>query len=363
MFPTGTRPEPDDLRDVAAIVAGFRLGGELLSVEPWGSGHIHDTYVGRVTIGAGTRRFIHQRINRRIFRQPAELMDNIARVTAHLARRIAAAGGDPLRGTLTLVPAHDGQPFLRDARGDCWRTYRFIEGARSHDAAQGPEHAHQAARTFGRFQAWLTDLPGPRLHETIPGFGDSAARLAAFHRALDRDEAGRAAGTRDEIRFALAREAIVAEFARLQQSGALPERIIHFDTKINNVLVDNATGEAVAVIDLDTVMPGPAVYDFGDAARLPAPLRDRAARVGRPAGRLYHGTAFPHGSPGGRCLLQDPAGTAQPGSLPDPVRPGEGDGVAGAGAAGDRRPEPVAALHRRRPETEQEERAGGTASG
>lgn len=176
MFPTGKRPEPDDLRDVAAIVAGFRLGGELVSVEPWGSGHIHDTYVGRVAIGAGTRRFIHQRINRRVFRQPAELMDNIARVTAHLARRIAAAGGDPLRGTLTLVPAHDGQPFLRDARA------------------------------FGRFQAWLTDLPGPRLHETIPGFGDSAARLAAFHRALDRDEAGRAAGARDEIRFTLVRE-------------------------------------------------------------------------------------------------------------------------------------------------------------
>jgi Ser/Thr protein kinase RdoA (MazF antagonist) len=252
---------------VAGIAAGFRLGGDVVSVEPLGSGHIHETWASRVETGDGARRFVHQRINRSVFARPDQLMENIGRVTAHLREKIASEGGDPDRETLTVVPALDGASFLTADDGAPWRTFAFIEGTRSYDAPTGPEHAYQAGRAFALFQRRIADLSGPPLHETIPGFGDSHRRFAALLDALAANPLGRADGARAEIEFARGRERLADYLVDLLDDARVPTRIIHFDTKINNVLVDERTGEAVCVIDLDTVMPGTALYDFGDAVR------------------------------------------------------------------------------------------------
>jgi Ser/Thr protein kinase RdoA (MazF antagonist) len=254
--------------DLAAIVSRFRTGGEFLDAAPHGAGHINDTYASRIRMpGGDLRRFIHQRINTRVFRRPDELMENIRRVTEHQAAKARASGRDADRRCLTLVAADDGRPFHIDAAGNWWRTYLFIEGASTYDVAERAEHLEAAARAFARFQRQLADLPPPRLHETIPGFHDTPHRLAQFRDALAADAAGRADGCRMEIDFALARADDAAVLVDLAARGRLPERTTHNDTKLNNVMIDDRTGEGLCVIDLDTVMPGLALYDFGDLVR------------------------------------------------------------------------------------------------
>jgi hypothetical protein len=240
----------------------FQINGELTSITSYGSGHINDTYCA-VCHDVGVRaRFILQRINTSIFKEPAALMENVARVTSHLAGK-AAGRPDSERRVLTLIPARDGRPWHVDAEGGYWRAYRFIEGARSYDAVESADQAYQAAKAFGQFQQLLADLPAPRLHETIPGFHNTPKRFTAFERAVESDVANRAVNARAEIDFAFAHRSI----AGLLLNANLPERVTHNDTKINNVLLDDATGEGLCVIDLDTVMPGLAPYDFGDMVR------------------------------------------------------------------------------------------------
>ncbi len=253
----------------AAVARQFQIGGELLNAAPYGSGHINDTYCV-VFHQAGTQaRYILQRINRNVFRNPLALMQNIQRVTSHLAVRLA---GEPDCGrrVLTLIPAHDGQAWHVDAENDYWRMYRFIENARTYDAVESPEQAFQAARAFGLFQNLLADLPAPRLHDTIPDFHHTPKRFAALLRAIAADAVGRAGTAHREIDFALAHQPITSVLL----NADLPERVTHNDTKFNNVMLDDRTGEGICVIDLDTVMPGLALYDFGDMVRTttsPAP--------------------------------------------------------------------------------------------
>jgi aminoglycoside phosphotransferase (APT) family kinase protein len=195
-------------------------------------------------------------------------MDNIRRVTAHAARRALETGGeDASRRTLTLVPTKDGRPCLEDDTGRFWRCYLFIEKARTYDLVETPDQAFQAARAFGDFQRLLTDMPGGRLCETIPDFHHTPRRFDAFRRAVAGDSHNRAATVRDEIAFALEREPLVGRLIELHASGEMPERVTHNDTKFNNVMIDDLTGEGVCVIDLDTVMPGLSLYDFGDMVR------------------------------------------------------------------------------------------------
>jgi Ser/Thr protein kinase RdoA (MazF antagonist) len=249
------------------IAARFRLGGELDSMEHLGRGHIHDTWVSRVRTAAGPRRFVHQRLNRDVFPDPAKVMENVARITAHVRHRVAREGGDPERGSLTLVPTADGAPFHESPDGQCWRTYRYIEGTTHHDGVAPPRIVAEAARAFARFQRRVADMPGPRLQETIPHFGDTRRRLRALVEAVEADAAGRVAGARSEIDAVLEREPLSRLLPDALEGGEVPERIVHFDTKLNNVLLDAATGEGVCVIDLDTVMHGTALYDFGDCVR------------------------------------------------------------------------------------------------
>jgi hypothetical protein len=252
----------DQSVQAAAVAREFRIDGELIDVTAYGNGHINDTYCA-VYRQAGMRaRFILQRINTSIFKDPVALMENIERITSHVAAQLAYAP-DGARRVLTLIAARDGRAWCADAGGGYWRAYRFIEGTRSYDAVESEIQAYQAARAFGRFQQLLTELPAPRLHDTIPDFHHTPKRFTAFERAVAADAAGRAVSARAEIDFALAHEPI----AGILLNSNLPERITHNDTKFNNVLLDDATGEGMCVIDLDTVMPGLALYDFGDLVR------------------------------------------------------------------------------------------------
>lgn len=240
----------------------FEIDGELAAITTYGSGHINDTFCAVFQQEFVPARYILQRINTHIFKEPAALMENIERVTAHLAARL---NGEPdrARRVLTLIPTRDGRYWLADAEGGYWRAYRFIEGARTYDAVESTGQAYQAARAFGRFQQLLADLPAPRLNDTIPDFHHTPKRFAAFEKAVAADAAGRAMHACAEIDFALAHQSM----AGVLLSAGLQERVTHNDTKFNNVMLDDASGEGICVIDLDTVMPGLALYDFGDMVR------------------------------------------------------------------------------------------------
>jgi aminoglycoside phosphotransferase (APT) family kinase protein len=248
--------------DVRAVARQFPLRGEFFSAAPYGSGHINDTYCVVFDQGGARVRYILQRINHLIFKNPPALMENVQRVTAHLSQK-AAGEVDASRRALTLIPARDGQPFHRDAEENFWRVYIFIEKARTFDAVESPQQAFQAAKAFGQFQKLLSDLPAPRLHDTIPDFHHTPKRLAALEKSIEADAANRAHLAKAEIEFALGHKSVTSALL----DAKLPERVTHNDTKFNNVMLDDATGEGICVIDLDTVMPGLALYDFGDMVR------------------------------------------------------------------------------------------------
>jgi len=257
-------PPPDRLRE---IVGRFRISGDVGDIRPYGSGHINDTFVVEVDQAGAPVRYILQRLNTDVFRDPAAVMRNIGRVTRHLADRLRRAGvRDASRRALTLVPTLDGADWLDEPDG-AWRVYLFIERARTYDQIEHPGQAEAAARAFARFQLELADLPVGSLAETIPDFHHTRRRFEALREAVRADPLGRASGCRPEIEFAFAREGIVDTLLDARAAGLLPDRVTHNDTKLNNVMLDDATGEGVCVIDLDTVMPGLVLYDFGDMCR------------------------------------------------------------------------------------------------
>lgn len=260
--------------DLRAIFGQFAINGALIEAQPYSGGHINDTYLGVFESSGSVRRYVLQRINRRVFRQPEQVMENIERVTRCAREQILAAGGDPLRETLTLIPTHAGGCFFRDEAGETWRSYHFIDGARTYAVAERLELVYEAAASFGRFQILLEHLPGPRLHETIPYFHDTRRRFQAFQAALEADRKNRAAAVQPEIDFILARGGQAGRVVDLLAQGALPERIAHNDTKLNNVLIDDRSGKGLCVIDLDTVMPGSVLFDFGDLIRMGAARAD-----------------------------------------------------------------------------------------
>ena len=252
---------PDDIREVAAH---YRLHGALVDAQRYGSGHINDTFIASFDQAGVQVRYIFQRINHNIFKNVPQLMENISRVTSHVSAKTAA--GDTRRA-LTLVPTQDGAPFYKTPAGDFWRVYLFVERARTYDAVENPRQAFEAARAFGQFQQALADIPGGRLHETIPHFHDTPRRFEALRQAAEADVAGRKKEVLAELDFAFRRESETGRLLDLVRSGEIPERVTHNDTKLNNVMLDDKTGEGICVIDLDTVMPGLSLYDFGDLVR------------------------------------------------------------------------------------------------
>jgi hypothetical protein len=248
--------------DVSSVARRFQIPGDFLGAEPYGSGHINDTYCVVFGHGGKKTRFLFQRINHNIFKRPDLLMENIQRVTTHLA--VKAAGQlDASRRVLTLIATREGNCYYQDEQGNYWRVYSFIEKARSYDAVENPRQAFEAAKAYGQFQRLLSDLPAPRLHDTIPDFHHTPKRFAALTKAIESDQFNRAAEAKMEIEFAVKRAGITDALIR----AGLPERVTHNDTKFNNVMLDEETGEGLCVVDLDTLMPGFAPYDFGDMVR------------------------------------------------------------------------------------------------
>ena len=228
----------------------------------YGNGHINDTY--RVEAKPG---YILQKINKNVFHDPVAVMENIKGVTDHLRAKIIEAGGNPDRETLTIVNTIDGKPYYKADEDSYYRMYLFIDGAVSYDIVENPMQLYHAARAFGNFQNLLADYPADSLHEVIVNFHNTKSRYEDFKKAVEEDRAGRAKYVQDEIKFVLDREADASVIVDDMAAGIIPLRVTHNDTKLNNVLLDEKTGEGVCVIDLDTVMPGSLLYDFGDALR------------------------------------------------------------------------------------------------
>ncbi|MFD0896088.1 aminoglycoside phosphotransferase family protein [Luteolibacter ambystomatis] len=263
---------PSAAHDLRAVTALFDMRADFVHAYPYGSGHINDTYCAWFDQAGQRIRYIVQRINHNVFKQPELLMENVDRVTKHALDRLLDEGNpEARRRTLTCVPSHGGKSYAKDLQGNVWRVYPFIERARGYDELETNEQAYQAARSFGEFQKLTADLGGDRLHETIPNFHNTPKRLEALKAAIEADTAGRAAEVQAEINFALARAADCAKITDLIAAGEIPERVTHNDTKLNNVLLDDVTAEGVCVIDLDTTMPGSALYDFGDMVRTATP--------------------------------------------------------------------------------------------
>ena len=246
----------------------FHIYGDLLHAEPCKIGHINETYIATYNQGGIQVRYVHQKINTHVFKDPDALMDNMVRVTSHQRLKLQQKGArDASRRTLSVIPTRLGKAYYRNPDGECWRTLVFVEGVRTFEAVESPGQAYEAGKAFGEFQRLLVDLPGGRLAETIPHFHNTRRRFMALEKAIDEDHANRAKEAKKEIEFAVKQEKIVDVILNALAKKKLPERVTHNDTKFNNVMLDVVTGQAMCVVDLDTVMPGCALYDFGDMVR------------------------------------------------------------------------------------------------
>jgi hypothetical protein len=258
-------PSADEAR---RAIARFETKGTLVSLEPYTAGHINHSWQVQFAGEARPRRYLLQQINRHVFRRPEHVLLNMQRVTGHIRARLAREGvRDAERRVPSLCPTREGAASHLDERGETWRLLPWIEGTRWAERAATAADAFSTARAFGLFLRRLTDLPAPPLHATIPAFHDTAARLAALERVTAADPAGRAVACRAEIEALLDRRPLATAFAAPAEAGTAPERPVHNDAKIANVLFDAESGEALAVIDLDTTMPGLAAHDFGDLVR------------------------------------------------------------------------------------------------
>ena len=248
----------------------FEIEGEFVSATPYGSGHINDTKLVITNDGKMEHKYILQRVNTNIFKNPVGLMNNFSSVTGYLADMIKANGGDPERETLNVINSKDGKHHVIDEDGGFWRMLVFVSDSISYDKVEKPEQFYDSAVAFGNFQYMLRDYPADTLVETIPNFHNTPDRLRQFREALERDVCGRAASVKDEIDFVLSRTEFANTLEEAHKAGKLPLKVTHNDTKLNNILFDKESGEALCIVDLDTIMPGYSVNDFGDSIRFGA---------------------------------------------------------------------------------------------
>lgn len=253
-------------QDLRRLIGYFDVYGDFLVGTPFGNGNVNDTFQLTYDQGGIRLHYILQRINHNVFKEPVKVMENVERVTQHLLGKIRAAHAETRLRTIRLLHTREGKPYAFDPDGNCWRAYIFVEHARAYEVLETPEQAFCIADAFGRFQQNLVDLEG-RLYETIPNFHNTPQRVAQLEAAIKADVAGRVSQVAKEIDFVLSRKDETSQLLRLNASGDIPERITHNDTKANNILIDDLSGEGICVIDLDTVMPGLSLYDFGDMVR------------------------------------------------------------------------------------------------
>ena len=257
-------------QSVKDVFSRFALYGDLESFKSFGKGHINNTFLSAWN-QAGTKvRYTHQRINKNVFKEPEKVIENIRAVTHHIYEKARLQKDDPFgasRRTLTLVPTKDGLFYYKDDEGEYWRTYLFIENASTFELMDNPVLAYKVGCAVGTFQKQLSDYAGPPLHETIPAFHNMKGRYAQLDTAASDDKAGRLDSVRDEFDFLQKNRNRGMILTEGLESGKLKKGITHNDTKLNNVLFDDATGEAICLIDLDTVMPGTVLFDTGDLIR------------------------------------------------------------------------------------------------
>ena len=233
--------------------------------EPYGNGHINDTF-----LVVAQKRYILQRMNTNIFKRPVELMANICGVTEHIRKKTAVAGGDVERCSLTVVPTLNGSNYFCDSEGNYWRMYDFVEGTVTKEVVEDANDFYTCAKAFGRFQRMLADYPAETLSEPIANFHNTPWRYDNLMKAIADDKCGRLSSVLPEVEFAKAREEFCKTLESARAAGDLPLRVTHNDTKLNNILFDAESADPVCVIDLDTVMPGYSVNDFGDSIRFGA---------------------------------------------------------------------------------------------
>ena len=260
---------PTDI-DLSQVLAAYDFPDTLLGAVRYGQGHINDTYCVICQPQDGDCiRFILQGLSRAAFPKPEEVMENMSGITGYLRENILAAGGDPNRETLTLIKTRGGQDYFTDSNNTVWRLTTFVENTDCYQSAT-PELFEAAAYAFGKFQYMLQGYPAETLHEPIPKFHDTEDRFQKFLAVLTADRLGRAKEVQSEIDFAMARKGDCSVALQALRDGKLPLRVTHNDTKLNNILIDRATGQGICVIDLDTTMPGLSINDFGDSIRFGA---------------------------------------------------------------------------------------------
>ena len=249
------------------ILPHFQFSGRYVDGVELTSGNINNTYLITYSEGEQKKYYTLQHINKYVFKKPFEVMSNIERVTQHLAGAYEKAGEDPERHVLNLIPVKEGGYLYQDQAGNYWRAYNYITGASAYDSPEKDAHIYETGRAFGEFQKYLSDFPAEELYETIPNFHNTTRRFYDFVASVAADKAGRVKSIENEIEFMFEHRKLMNSIVSKLNSGELPSRVTHNDTKINNILIDDETDKAICVIDLDTVMPGSSLYDYGDAIR------------------------------------------------------------------------------------------------
>lgn len=249
------------------VLPVFAFKGRYRMIEELLSGNINNTYHLVYYDDGVERHYTLQHVNGYVFKDPAIVMHNIEKVTAHLKASLIADGIDPHRRVLDIIPTKTNDTMFRDRDGSYWRAYTFVDNATAYDKVRKPEHFYEAGRGFGEFQRRLCDFPTDELYDTIPDFHNTTKRFYAFVQSVANDQAGRVAELEEEIEFFFEHRKMMNEIVKKLTSGELAWRVTHNDTKINNVMIDNTTDKAICVIDLDTVMAGSSLYDYGDAIR------------------------------------------------------------------------------------------------
>ncbi|MGN0448583.1 MAG: phosphotransferase enzyme family protein [Acutalibacteraceae bacterium] len=252
--------------EIIEVCRLFGIEDEPYEIETMRDGHINTTYRVIFKSSNGLKKYLVQGINTHVFKNPDELMKNIVGVTTYLREKIKESGGNPDRETLTFLKSNDGN-FYRYYNGKCWRIYNYIDNSHTINIIESPEVFENAGRSFGAFQKYLSGYPMEKLYDIIQDFHNTPKRLAALEASIAADVKGRAASVKDEIDFALSRKADTEVVLKLYEEGLIPLRVTHNDTKLNNILFDDDTNESICVIDLDTIMPGFSLYDFGDSIR------------------------------------------------------------------------------------------------
>ena len=256
-------------KELIEVCRHFNIGGEFHSYKIFTDGHINTTYLAEFVERGKFRKFLVQGINVHVFKNPKELMENIVGVTDYLRGKISASGGNPKRETLTFLQADNGKYYFYHL-GKCWRIYNFIDHSYTINKIEQPIIFERAGKSFGLFQKHLDGYPMDTLHETIKDFHNTPKRIEALEKSVELDTAGRASFVREEIDFVLSRKNDAEIIINLHKEGLIPLRVTHNDTKLNNILFDEKTGDSICVIDLDTIMPGFSLYDFGDSIRFGA---------------------------------------------------------------------------------------------